>query len=184
MALADFDIFFSYLEEKLTAYADVQPSGGKFTVETDFHRFQQGRPGCYVFLSNPQIQGDKQAPDNWQYRATFPLDCAAISRATSSNGSDSISAARLRYLVQQVLTVVFDQSDPCMGFDELGRVTELDVSSITPFSMETLSVLGFQGLRINVEASFGFEPSPVEGTALEKISSTAPLWAAQFDYEE
>ena len=179
----NFDILFDNLITILEAYSTAQPAAEQFTVYPDFYRdFPANADIANVFLYMGEITPTKQVGQaNFEYDAKYHLDLVTLGKGTQGgtySRGDKAAGARLRILIQQVLTALFPIDNRELSMPA-GSVSGKPLAQITPLPPDMLkSERPIAGARMTLTVGLAWEPTPLTGDELTAVSVTADIWSA------
>ena len=185
----NFDILMDNLETIFNDFSDAQElidSTYAFDVYKDYYRnYPVDRPGAYVFLSmGPMNQdtGKSASQAHYQYNADYYIDCVTNKPASSGDRGDEAAAARLRYLIKQVLDALHAAGKYDLNLPN-GSISRRPMLGIDPLPPEMQMVeRPIVGARITLTVGMAYAPELLEGTALESIHVDASRWQALYEY--
>lgn len=178
-----FDVLFGKIKDILVAYSAAQIAAERFTVYPDFYRnFPANADLANVFLYMGDITPGKQSGQaHFEYEVKYILDMLVRGKGTQ-NGTYSrageAAGARLRILIQQVLTALFPADNRNLDMPA-GEVSGKPFPVITPLppDMQKAEEI-IAGVRLTLNVGLAWEPTPLTGDTLEEISVTADIWSA------
>ena len=179
----NFDILFGNLITILEAYSAAQITAERFTVYPDFYRdFPANANIANVFLYMGEITPTKQGNQAYfEYDAKYILDLVTLGKGTQGgtySRADAAAGARLRILIQQVLTALFPVDNRNLSLSA-GLVGSKPLAQITPLPPDMLkSERPIAGARLTLTVGLAWEPTPLTGDALTAVSVTADIWSA------
>lgn len=179
----NFDILFGKIKTILKTYSAAQIAAERFTVYPDYYRdFPSNANIANVFLYMGEITPTKQGNQAYfEYDAKYYLDLITLGKGTQSttySRADEAAGARLRILIQQVLTALFpvDNRELSMA---AGSVSKKPLMQITPLPPDMLkSERPIAGARMTLTVGLAWEPTPLVGDELKAVSVTADIWSA------
>ncbi len=179
----NFDTLFSNIETILNTYSDAQPAAEQFTVYPDFYRpLPTNSDIANVFMYMGELTPTKQGNQAYfEYDQKYELDLIAIGKGTqgaSYTRGDKAAGARLRILVQQVLTALFPVDNRELNLTA-GLVSSKPLTQITYLPPDMLkSERPIAGARMTLTVGLAWEPTPLVGDTLTAVSVTADIWSA------
>lgn len=183
-----FDILLDRLVSKLETYATEQAAvdpAYAYGVHPDRYR-EEGtseEAGVYLYLNSIDPQPQRSgAYGHYAYDVEYSIEMIARARGRSTadgyTDADRRAGARLRYLIQQVLTAIDPARDPDLGMPR---------GTIAGIAMPRLDVLPPEpqhgerpvaAARLTLRVGISWEPTRVEGSPLTEIYADAGLWSA------
>lgn len=179
----NFDILYGKIKDVLIAYSAAQIAAERFTTYPDFYRnFPANADIANVFFYMGDINPTKQAGQaHFEYDATYIIDLIALGKGTQGgtySRGDEAAGARLRILIQQVLTALFPVDDQWLGMGA-GVISKKAFPSISPLPPDMLKIeRPIAGARMTFTVGLAWEPTPLVGVELDSISVTADIWSA------
>lgn len=189
-----FDSLFDRIVLLLKSYSDEQEETYQFQVKPDYYRnLFSSTTGAFVFpYFNGLMPGQKAGCIGYlEQTVNFMIDLFVFTKGTAVDGesysrADEAAGARLRYLIQQVLTALYSNDTPDFNSDSgiIGKISNPSVTPVPPERLEQAGERAFAAARMTFSATVAFEPTELEGEALEAISVTADLWSAYIEPEQ
>ena len=179
----NFDILFGKIKDVLEAYSAAQIAAERFSVYPDFFReFPKNADIANVYLYMGDINPTKQAGQaHFEYDSTYIIDLIALGKGTQGgtySRGDEAAGARLRILIQQVLTALFPVDDQWLGMGQ-GVISKKPFPSISPLPPDMFKTeRPIAAARITFTPGLAWEPTPLVGDTLTAISVTADIWSA------
>lgn len=179
----NFDILFGKIKTVLETYSAAQIVAERFSVYPDFYRSFPANAGiANVFLYMGDISSTGQRGQaHFNYDATYYLDLIALGKGTRSteySRGDEAAGARLRILIQQILTALFPVDDQWLGMTA-GTISKKpfpSISTLAPDMFKTERPIA--AARVTFTVGLAWEPTPLVGDELTAISVTADMWSA------
>ena len=179
----NFDILFGKIKTVLETYSAAQITAERFTVYPDYYRnFPNDAGIANVFLYMGDITPGKQSGQaHFEYETKYILDMLVKGKGTQGTNytrGGEAAGARLRILIQQVLTALFPTDNRNLSMPA-GTVSSKPFAVITPLPpdmQKTEEIIA--GVRLTLNVGLAWEPTPLEGVDLDSISVTADLWSA------
>lgn len=190
---ADFDTVFTKIKNALETYSSEQDAADQYTVYPDYHRNISGiSDGAYVFLYLAPITFQREkggAQVHFPVDVTYYLDLVVIgkgSAGTSYQQASEVAGARLRVLMDQVLTALYRPESIDLDMP-VGTFSSKPFPRIEPLPPEALQTERFvSAARLTLEIGMAWEPARAEGEPLDSIlvedDETVNRWSALFEY--
>ncbi|MDC7218641.1 MAG: hypothetical protein PQJ59_01800 [Spirochaetales bacterium] len=174
---ADFDTLFTALKTALEEYSADQETAYKFDVYKDYFRALPNNGHAAVFLYLGPMNPEEETGVYAEYETDYVFDLVCWGKKTGNTRGDEAAAARLRYLIDQVLNALYDPDNMTFGLEAgtfkrggFPRVEQLDV----PQAGERVAAAA----RMTLTLSTAWQPDEQTGTAMDQIYVTADKWAA------
>lgn len=179
------DTVYAAIIDILEADSAAQDEEYRYDVEQTFYRMLSPRPAnrrpIVVVDFNgmtPQTDGSATRRQH-QYRATYNVDMIVTASGKSATGdyerADQIAAARLRLLIQQVLSALYRGENLDLGLDP-GEIAGRPMPTVLIYDRRDISTeRPVVGARITVPIEIPFTPEGVDGPDLERIAITQSL---------
>ena len=178
-----FDVLFGNIKSILETYSTAQIAAEQFTVYPDFYRnFPASMDIANVFMYMGDLTPGKQAGQAYfNYDVRYFLDLIVLGKGTQGgtySRADEAAGARLRILIQQVLTALFPIDNRNLDMPA-GTVSGKPFAVVTPLPPDMLkSERTIAGARLILNVGLAWEPTPLVGDTLTAVSVTADIWSA------
>lgn len=179
----NFDILFGKIKSILETYSAAQIAAERFTVYPDYYRnFPNDAAIANVFLYMGDITPTKQSGQaHFDFETKYILDMLVKGKGTQggtyTRGGEA-AGARLRILIQQVLTALFpvDNRTLDMPATEVSSKPFPVITPLPPDMQKAEEIIA--GVRLTLTVGLAWEPTPNTGEDLNSISVTADIWDA------
>lgn len=182
---AIFDTVFDAIKTKLEEYSSELDESLRFSVYADYYRTLPNDGIAAVFVYLGPLDPEQDTGSRCEYETEYILELVTWGKATKSiERAGEAAAARLRYLIDQVLSALYDSDEMNLGLDPgtfgrkgFPRVTPLDIPS-------SGSERAACACRLSWTLATPWEAADQTGTAIEYLSVIADKWSVLLEPDE